>query len=104
MQPPIFRHSPKRFLGIQQNGKLTNERTHSRVEGISLKKGSIRVLAIELKICLVIAMVSDFKDRRQSDDAGRNETEPAIGSGPKLRPASEVERMLATRACASKER
>jgi len=67
-----------------------------------MKKGSIDVVAIDLKICLVIATVSDFDVQQRPDDDERNETEPAIRPGRQLRPSSGVGRILAKRAGVSK--
>ena len=60
------------------------------------------MVAIDLKICLVIATVSDFEVRRRPDDVEQNETEPAVGPGRQLRPSPGVERILAKRAFVSK--
>ena len=60
------------------------------------------MVAIDLKICLVIATVSDFEVRHGPDDVVRNETEPAIGPGRQLPPSPGVERILAKRASVSK--
>ena len=60
------------------------------------------VVAIDLKICFVIATVSDFEVGHGPDDVERNETEPATGPGPQLRPSPGVETILAKRGCVSK--
>jgi hypothetical protein len=49
-----------------------------------MRRGNIDVVAIDLKICLVIATVSDFEVGRRPDDVERNKTEPAIGPGRQL--------------------
>jgi len=67
-----------------------------------MRKGNIDVVAIDLKICLVIATVNDFEVRHRTDDVERNDKEPAIGPGRQLRPSPGVERILAKRASESK--
>jgi hypothetical protein len=67
-----------------------------------MRRGSIDVVAIDLKICLVIATVSDFEVGHRPDDVERNETEPATRPGRQLRPSPGVETILAKRGCVSK--
>ena len=67
-----------------------------------MRKGNMDVVAIDLKICLAIATVSDLEVRHRPDDVERNETEPAIGPGRQLRSSPGVERILATPAYVSK--
>jgi hypothetical protein len=67
-----------------------------------MRKGNMDVVAIDLEIYLVIGTVSDFEVRHRPDDVERNETEPAIRPGRRLRPSPGVERILAKRACVSK--
>jgi len=67
-----------------------------------MRKENVDVVAIDLKICLVIATVSDFEVRHRSDDVERSETEPAIGPERQLRPSPGVKRILAKRAFVSK--
>ncbi len=67
-----------------------------------MRRGNIDVVAIDLKICLVIATVSDFEVGRRPDDVERNKTEPAIGPGRQLRPSRGIERVLAKRVIVSR--
>ena len=56
-------------------------------------KEFIRVLAIDLRICLFIATVSDFKDGWQKDDVERKEPDPVIAPERKIRTGSGVEKV-----------
>jgi hypothetical protein len=35
------------------------------------------MLAIELKLCLVVATIADFKERQRADDVNQDEAKPA---------------------------
>jgi hypothetical protein len=36
------------------------------------------MLAIELKLCLVVATIDDFKERQRADDVNHDEAKPAV--------------------------
>ena len=58
-----------------------------------MRKRNIDVVAIDLKICFVIATVSDFEVRHSPDDVERNENVPAassLGSGWRFQLFSEL--------------
>lgn len=60
------------------------------------------MLAIDLRICLVVGTISEFKNRSQNADVQTKETEPVIAPGRQIRPSSGVEKIFAKEVCTSK--
>jgi len=48
------------------------------------------MLAIELKLCLVVTTIADFKERQRADDINQDEAKPASMPGRALPPGLRV--------------